>query len=350
MAYFRKIAGGMRRRCSETRWAHVRALVRSPPYSLCVDDLQRQPKDDDRDALIARINRAHAEGRIGQADRDIRLANVGSAQSMAELDLMSRELDQLDAVVPSGPAASPEPASVAPYGTFKPKRSSDFGAQAVSVSGRALAVAFAVVLVIALVVAGAVYVVARDTQSGNGSAEDPAVAPNPEPEVPVSPGEEETDVATPAPAGTKYSLTGDGIRGFLQTYQKKFGTTRVVDLTLYGGYVIVNVPVPGKARQSGWLFRDQQWTPFGGVRAVFPGAQPIDTKQLVIPALMRNIKRARATLNVEKPAQTYVIVRFIQRSEEVPSVDIHVANDFNESGYLATTLDGRVERAYPYAA
>jgi len=36
-------------------------------------------------------------------------------------------------------------------------------------------------------------------------------------------------------------------------------------------------------------------------------------------------------------------------SEEVPSVDIHVANEFRESGYLATTLDGKVERAHPYA-
>jgi hypothetical protein len=30
-------------------------------------------------------------------------------------------------------------------------------------------------------------------------------------------------------------------------------------------------------------------------------------------------------------------------------VDIHVANDFNESGYLATTLDGKVKRAFPYS-
>jgi hypothetical protein len=30
-------------------------------------------------------------------------------------------------------------------------------------------------------------------------------------------------------------------------------------------------------------------------------------------------------------------------------VDIHVANDFHESGYLATRLDGTVERAYPYS-
>ena len=322
-----------------------------------MDDLQRQPKDDDRDAMTARVNRAHDEGRIGAADRDIRLANVRSAQSMAELDLMRRELDQLDAVLPPATTATPVAHTAGDYDTFTPSRGGGDIAQVVSVSGRALAIAFAVILVIALVVGGVVYAGSRDTQSGQAapgdhSSDDPGDLPGDDPgqtsEEPAAPDEEEPEVVKP-PAGTKYALTGPGIRGFLQTYAKKFGTTKVVDLTLYGGYAIANVPVPGRARQSGWLFRDNEWTPFGGVRAVFPGAQPVDTRQLAIPALLRNIKRARATLNVEKPTQTYVIVRFISQADEVPSVNIHVANEFRESGYLATTLAGKVERAYPYA-
>ena len=66
-----------------------------------------------------------------------------------------------------------------------------------------------------------------------------------------------------------------------------------------------------------------------------------------IPALARNIARAKRTLNVEQP-QAYVIVRFLRQVDDVPSVDVHVTNKFQESGYLATTLDGKVERAYPY--
>ena len=112
--------------------------------------------------------------------------------------------------------------------------------------------------------------------------------------------------------------------------------------------MIVNVPVPGKARQAGWLYRNGTWTGFGGVRATFPGTQVVDTNRLDIPALARNIARARRTLNVEQPAQAYVIIRFIPQIDQVPSVDIHVTNQFQESGYLATTLDGKVERAYPY--
>ena len=149
------------------------------------------------------------------------------------------------------------------------------------------------------------------------------------------------------PAGPAYSLSAAGIRGFLATYRKKFGTSRVVDLTFYGDYVIVNVPVPGKARQEGWLYRKGTWTGFGGIRATFPGTQVVDTNRLDIPALARNIARAKRTLNVEQP-QAYVIIRFIPQIEQTPSVDVHVTNKFQESGYLATTLAGKVERAYPY--
>jgi hypothetical protein len=45
-----------------------------------------------------------------------------------------------------------------------------------------------------------------------------------------------------------------------------------------------------------------------------------------------------------------VIVRSIRSADEVPSVDIHVTNKYQESGYLATRLDGTVEQSYPYSS
>ncbi len=127
-------------------------------------------------------------------------------------------------------------------------------------------------------------------------------------DLPTAPGAADPDSG---PAGTKYALTAAGIRGFLKAYQQRFGTNRVVDLTLYGDYAIVNVPKP-KSRQESWVYRDASgFSGFGGVRATFPGARPVATNRLAVPALMRNIARARARLNVEDPTQTYVIVRFI---------------------------------------
>ena len=72
-----------------------------------MEDLQRQPRDKDRQPLVERIKRASDQGRIGAEDRHIRLDNVRSAQSMAELDLIRRELDQSDAAY--HPSAHPHP-------------------------------------------------------------------------------------------------------------------------------------------------------------------------------------------------------------------------------------------------
>lgn len=308
------------------------------PYPSRVDDLQRPPADGDRQQIVARINRVHDEGRISTADRDIRLGNVRSAQSMAELDLMSRDLDQLEATLP--PASAAAVSGFDPGSTRPGARVADQAAVQVLTSARR--VALPIFIVVALVLAGmaALLVFGATKQSSSSS-----------PEVPVGTTSEEpaTSPAEPADApGPAYSLSADGIRAWLATYRAKFGTSRVVDLTFYEDYVIVNVPVPGKARQSGWLYRDGTWTGFGGVRATFPGARTLDTRRLDIAALTRNIARARRTLHVERPAQAYVILRFMAQVDRVPSVDIHVSNQFQESGYLATTLDGTVERAYPY--
>jgi hypothetical protein len=203
-------------------------------------------------------------------------------------------------------------------------------------------VVVAVVLVGGVVIA---YVANRiaDSVGSSTSSTEPAVDPAPG-DADEDPG---TDVDTPS--GPAYALTAEGVTDFLAAYRQKFGTSLVVDLALYGDYAIVDVPVPGKARQAGWLYRNGSgWTSFGGVRATFPGSSVVNTRRLDVDALMRTVVRARRTLGVERPAQAYVIVRFIPRIEDAPSVDIHVTNSFQESGYLATRLDGTVERAYPY--
>ena len=88
----------------------TRAAALPWPYCSRVDDLQRPPGDSDRERVATRINRVHDEGRISAADRDIRLGNVRSAQSMAELDLMTRDLDQLEATLaPSVPGTAGGP-------------------------------------------------------------------------------------------------------------------------------------------------------------------------------------------------------------------------------------------------
>ncbi len=320
-----------------------------------MDDLHGGPSGRDREQLEERIRRVADEGRISEADRDIRLGNVRSAASRAELDLMSRDLDQLEAsVVASAPGVTAPvgaagAATPAPYSRFDPQDVPTVEGPTVVVTGSRRALSVVVLVAVVAVVVGAIIAFIAFVGHRVSSTPPTALPPAQTDDASPSGGASSGSSTGPDVAGG-YALSVPGIRGFLATYAHKFGTTRVVDLVLYPDYAVVDVPVQGgRGRQAGWVYRnDSGWTSFGGVRAVFPGSSTVDTRQLDVPALVRNIARAPATLKVESPSQTYVVIRFIPRIEQVPSVDIHVANDFQESGYLATTLDGKVERAYPY--
>jgi hypothetical protein len=318
------------------------------PYASRVEDPQRKPGDRDRSALVARIKRAADEGRIGPADRDIRLGNVASAQTLAELDLMGRDLDQLEAAVHSSAATVP-PAWTGPTPPPLADEVSDAAVSFAKSTARSVGVLTAVILALVLVGAGASALLAfrSSGDSSSGGLLEPEPIPSAGTDDP-SPGES-SEGASPS-SGAAYALTGPGIRAFLSDYRARFDTTVVVDLTLYDDYAVVQVPRAGTHRHAGFLFRPASgWTDFGGVTANFPGAAAVDLRKLDVPALIRNIARARRTLNVEDFSVTYVSIDYRPQFDDAPNVNIHVSNPFNESGYLATRLDGTVERAYPFS-
>lgn len=302
-----------------------------------MDDPLRQPRNQDRERVTARIQRAYVGGRIGAADRDIRLRNVQSAQSMTELDLMDRELAQLEVAIPGGPAAPVPPAGV-PAGeqpgwqpgppVAKPGRPGRPG----RTIGIVVLVVFALVILgIGTAIFAGIKMIQGAVETGTSASDDA--------------GPDAADRRT----GPAYELTEEGIRAFLETYRERWGTSVVIDLVLYDDYAIVTVPASGSRRPQEWLYRDASgFTDFGGGRATIPGAVPIDTDDLDVSALVRNIERARKTLNVPDPEQTYVVIRHLKTFDEVPSVDIHLYKEFGQTGYVATTLDGTVKRAYPY--
>jgi hypothetical protein len=323
-----------------------------------VNDPHRKPGPRDRDPLAARIRRAAEQGRIGTADRDIRLGNVASAQSMAELDLIGRELDQLETTLAAGqpvnqsvaqPVNQPLAAATAWTGAASAP-AEEIAEQAVDVAkatARSIGVVTVLILVLALGGVGVATLLAFGGSSGSsGSSVSSETGGLFEP-APVESGE---PAAEPSAPGEGYALTGPGIRWFLAEYRAKFSTSVVVELVMYGDYAVVQVPQPGGRRHAGFSYRPASgWTDFGGVTANTPGTEPVDLQGLDVRALARNIARARRTLNVEDPTMTYVIVRHHSTFDPAPSVDIHVMNEFKESGYLATTMDGTVERAYPFA-
>jgi hypothetical protein len=311
-----------------------------------VDDRHRRPGDRDRAALVARIEHAARAGRIAPADRDIRLANVEPAQSLVELDLMSRDLDQLEDALPAA-----EPAAPVWTGPSATPLSDQVTEQAVGLARTTVrSIGVVTALVVALVAAG----LGASAYLGSNGSDSPRrgdlLTPEPIPGGGVPEGAGDEPVGDPSPAaGPSYGLDAAGIRWFLAEYGNRFATTRVVDLTLYPEYAVVQVPLPGTGRHAGALYRTADgWRDFGGISANFPGSRPVDLQDLDVQALAHNIARARQALGVESVSQTYVVIGYRPDVDPAPHVDIHVSNEFGESGYLATTPDGTIERAYPY--
>ncbi|MFL6107736.1 MAG: DUF1707 domain-containing protein [Marmoricola sp.] len=297
-----------------------------------MDDQSRAPRDSDRSPVRDRIKRAVAEGRISSVDGDIRLRNVDSARSSSELGLIVRDLDQLESAIAPTPAGYATTA-----GTIAP---------APGRPSRAWIPVLVAVIVLAVLGVGAGGVLAF--RSGG---ETTAVLSDP---VPLT---AEASPATPSvpsaggPTAAAYSLSTAGIRDFIATYRHRFGTTRTVSATFYGDYVVVQVPVAGRSRHSGWVYRPGSgFTDFGGTTANFPGATAVDLAKLDVAALMRNLAQARRVLHVASANQAYVTIDYRPQLDPAPNVNIYLANTYNESGYLATRLDGAVERAYPYNA
>lgn len=307
-----------------------------------MSDPHRKPDARDRDAVVARIRRAADDGRISTADRDIRIANVASAQSTAELDLIARDLDQLEATIsaapeaPASPAPSPNP--VLPVA----EELADHTVQAAKATVRSIGVVTALILALVVGIGGAVVFFTSSSSSDSGSE---LFEPEPVP----GDGEPVGDPSTSAGPATRYALNAAGVRSLVDGYRATFSTTLVVSLTMYDDYAVVQVPQAGTRRHASFVFRNRDgWSDAGGVSTNFPGTRPVDVADLDVAALMRNIRRARATLNVEDPSSTYVNIDYRSQFDAAPNVNIYVSNEYHESGYLATTLDGTVERAYPF--
>lgn len=320
---------------------------------------------------MAEIDDAYAEGRITAADRALRVANVENAATVGELDLVVRDL-KLDPgevaprMVPPPPAqpappppptppSPPPPADVPlPPPPGQPQawgieRDSVRGFRVTSQKGPSSGFKIGCLLLVGLIVlfsAGATVFLAR---VDFGDAVDVSDNPFPFPEDPIdpiSPGDLPTDEITDGPVD-RLAFTEAGLRWFVGRYEDQFGTTRTLRLTLWADRASIDRPVHGGRRHEMWSYSDGAFEQYGSITTNSPGTAVVDLRQLRLKALVANIARAKRTLNVEKPGTVYVILANDTLGDG-PEAHIYVTNEYNESGYMATTFGGKVVRSYPY--
>lgn len=261
----------------------------------------KRARDKDRDAAIEVVEAAWADGQIVEADRDRRVQELLSAQTIAEIEMLIHDL-QLPAGIyptpPQAPAAGGAPKAKVP--TSLP-----------------LVALLVVVAVLGVAVAGVVAAVV-------------AVTGSPEPET--------VGASDPVPISTVDLFSPGGYGDLVADVASERGSTEVFEAVLYPGYAVLYLPADAtSSRYELWYWDgrlddlDSRNTLTGGERLDLADVDPA-----VVVRLIRKVKRL-----VDEPVSWYAIVRAPDPANGA-AITTYASNEYSESEYASATLEGRI--------
>ncbi|WP_210504568.1 DUF1707 SHOCT-like domain-containing protein [Nocardioides xinjiangensis] len=280
-------------------------------------------RDADRDRYVEVIETAFVDGQLGSEDRDLRVARALTAETLAELDALTRDLQNRPDPLLVRPARAP--AAARP----RPPASGDSGA------GKLIGVAVSVVA--GLVFVGAVSSM-HDAQREWGT--DPAVEWGTDHAgVPW----QQVEAVEHAPG---FSMTPRHLRELVAAYEEQFGTREAYAVAFFPRRVTVQVPVAGdRALSERWTW-DGVWSQDADAVEADPARLRVDVGAVDAHRLVDNIAIARRALGVERGRFTHALLT--RRGAEPAEIAIHVGNELDESGHLSTTPAGEILRRRPY--
>ncbi|SEC67863.1 protein of unknown function [Nocardioides exalbidus] len=279
-------------------------------------------KDSDRERYVDLIEAAYADGQLGDADRELRVGRALSAETLDELETLTRDL-QRPGVPPPSPGTVPGQAPHA-YVRSRSGRRPRPALIGLVVAGVALVV---VGLVTTLVVVMSATVTSVSVDSGRATAT----------AAPIE--------GTGAPA---FAFTAASVRRFVRGYEDKFGTLEAYEVSFFPDRIQAQVPVRGsRPRMERWAWNGE-WRQDTQAAAVAGPYQRVDLGAVDVRRLVANVATARKTLGVEKARFTHAVL--IRWGDGPTEIDIYVGNDFGETAYLSSTPAGQVTRRIPSSA
>lgn len=262
-------------------------------------------KDGERDGYVAWIEAAHAEGQIGEADRDLRVARARGAETRDELVTLTRDLRP---VTTRPVAAGAQPAMV------RVRRGP---------SRRTGGVLLGVSIFFVLVGVGVAGIVALFAL---------AVGP-------TTGGQVEQGRATPVEVVDEGGLDVGQLRSFLRAYPDRFGTDEALQLVAADGRVTVTVPLAGDRPGAQMWAWDGSWEQLSGRTPVPDGVRTVDLRALDVRALVRNVEVARSALGRDARVTSAVL----SDAGSGPRVRVELVGR-DTAGTLVTTPAGKVVR------
>ena len=280
-------------------------------------------KDADRERYVEVIETAYVDGQLGDQDRELRISRALTAETLDELDSLTRDLQNQPApvvvrrpaprVVEQAPVEAPREPVQWPV---PPKKGLPVKA-----------VWFLVVGVFGLSMTA-------------------IAAPSPDP-MDAVPGEAyESTVPWESGADRSYELSESTVRALVRRYRAKFDTSDAQRVTLFTYQAQAQVPA-GATRPASevWTWDGDGWDREAG-RDAEPATGVVDLSELDAKALFRNVVVATTGLGMTDAE--------VQRIELRPSADgrgrvtIHVRDGSGGKALLETTLQGSRVRDVPF--
>jgi hypothetical protein len=288
-----------------------------------------------RNEAIDVVEQALRSGRIVQADHDMRIDQLRSAQSAQEVEMLVRDLRPAVATTATGaaPAAAQPVSGATPWPLVNYGPTHGPGAPEVATvvttstkSGGAVGGIIALVVVLAVVVpiAAAViaFVSARDSFP---SFEDAA------------PSDETTYLPGQPPGEDGVNLhTVEGFNELVDAVREAKGDTFAYTTVIYPRYAVADLPTGKNVRYEGWYWDGRTLTKNqsrGSATSEQFDLSSVDPEQLV--SMLKTVRE-----RLDDPDSWYVVISDPENLET--QVSAYASNDFGESTYIVEKLDGTV--------
>ena len=142
-----------------------------------------------------------------------------------------------------------------------------------------------------------------------------------------------------------FRMNARDVRAMVAAYEEQFGTRDAYQLDLYPRRVVAQVPVDGARPQLERWTWDGEWRRDAPATAVQGPRDRVDVGSLGARRLEENISTARGAVGVEGGRFDRAVL--VSR-DGATVVEIHVSNDFNETGYVTTTPAGDIVGRDPF--
>ena len=278
-------------------------------------------KDADRERYVEVIETAYVDGQLGDQDRDLRVTRALTAETLDELDLLTRDLQNQPAPVvvhqaPAPKVVPPEPVQwPVPKGDGLPRNFLGFAAAGI----------------VGLMILAMASSAQKEMEPLYGEDDYSTTIPW-----------DQLDDEVPDPG---FRMKARDVRELVGSYEAEFGSLETYQVSFFPRRVVVHVPVDGaRPRFERWTW-DGEWTKDADASPLAAPQATLDLGALDAERLVDNIETAKGSVRVERGRFDRAVMT---RHDADVVLEIVVRNQFNESGSLVTTPEGDIVRRHPF--